>query len=121
MSNTGNTANKNKDGRKHETVTKRDIIVLVSEKTGSKKKVVAPIVEKIFEAMKESLEAEKRIEIRGFGVFDVKCYKAKPARNPRTGEEVFVEAHKKPFFKPGKELKARVNATKKDVAPIEES
>ncbi len=91
------------------TTTKREIVLLVSKTTGIKKKVVAPVVEEIFEVMRRSLEEGKRIEIRGFGVFDVKEYKAKPARNPRTGEEVFVEAHKKPYFKPGKELRLRVN------------
>lgn len=92
-----------------QTTTKREIVLTISKKTGIKKKMVAPIVEQVFEVMRNSMEEGNRIEIRGFGVFDVKEYKAKPARNPRTGEEVFVEAHKKPYFKPGKELRVRVN------------
>ena len=92
-----------------QTTTKREIVLTVSKNTGVKKKVVAPIVEQIFEVMRNSLVDGNRIEIRGFGVFDVKTYKAKPARNPRTGEEVYVEAHNKPFFKPGKELRMKVN------------
>ncbi len=91
------------------TATKREMVLAISKSTGIKKKVVGPIVEEAFEYMRLCLEEGRRIEIRGFGVFDVKVYKAKPARNPRTGDEVFVEAHKKPYFKPGKELRVRVN------------
>jgi len=64
------------------------------------------MVDSIFKAMRESLIAGDRIEIRGFGVFQVKDTKPKPAaRNPRTGEIIYVPARRKTHFKPGKLLK----------------
>ena len=68
------------------------------------------MVEDFFDILKEMLIEDNpytRIEIRNFGVFESKPTKAKPrARNPRTNEEIYVPAHKKTRFKPGKLLKA---------------
>jgi nucleoid DNA-binding protein len=64
------------------------------------------MVDSVFSAMRNSLVKGDRIEIRGFGVFQVKDTKPKPAaRNPRTGEIIFVPARRKTHFKPGKLLK----------------
>jgi hypothetical protein len=59
--------------------------------------------------MTESLRKGDRIEIRGFGSFQVKVREAREGRNPKTGEEVKIPAKRTPFFKVGKELKERVN------------
>lgn len=57
----------------------------------------------------EALARGDRVELRGFGAFSVRQRKARMGRNPRTGEAVEVEAKSVPFFRPGKELRARVN------------
>ncbi len=67
------------------------------------------IVNIIFDSMAEELAGSGRIEIRGFGSFVVKDYKAYMGRNPKTGEVIKVKPKKLPFFKVGKELRERVN------------
>ena len=92
------------------TTTKKDLALSVSESTGCKKNLAAKMVDSLFAAMRESLIKGNRIEIRGFGVFQVKETKPKPAaRNPRTGEIIFVPARKKTHFKPGKLLREELH------------
>lgn len=67
------------------------------------------IVNLIFDAMSQALIDNDRIEIRGFGSFMVKDYKAYMGRNPKTGEIIQVNEKKLPFFKVGKELRERVD------------
>ena len=67
------------------------------------------IVNLIFESMAETLSSGGRIEIRGFGSFVVKDYKAYTGRNPKTGEVIEVRPKKLPFFKVGEELREKVN------------
>ncbi len=67
------------------------------------------VVNAVFESMTEALATGDRIEIRGFGSFQVKERRSREGRNPRTGEKVNVVAKKVPFFKVGKELKERVD------------
>jgi len=67
------------------------------------------IVNLIFDSMAETLSEGGRIEIRGFGSFVVKDYKAYTGRNPKTGEVIEVKPKKLPFFKVGKELREKVN------------
>ena len=94
---------------KKRTYTKKDIVKRVANRTNSSYDQAAPFVNEIFGVMREMMSKSYdnvRIEVRNFGVFEVKPTKAKPrARNPRTNEEVFVPAHKKSHFKPGKILK----------------
>ena len=68
-------------------------------------KIVAVILDEIAEALAEG----NRVELRGFGAFSVRERKPRVGRNPRTGEKVEVRAKRVPFFRPGKELRARVN------------
>jgi integration host factor subunit beta len=68
------------------------------------------IVNLIFNSMAEELSYDGRIEIRGFGSFVVKEYKAYTGRNPKTGETIQVRDKKLPFFKVGKELRERVDS-----------
>lgn len=94
------------------TYTKKDIVKRVARETHSSYEQAAPFVDQIFTTMREMMSKSYdniRIEVRNFGVFEVKPTKAKPrARNPRTNEEVFVPAHKKSHFKPGKILKQKL-------------
>jgi integration host factor subunit beta len=84
------------------TTTKKDLAIEISDKLGVKKQLAYEVVDTLFKAMRESLIEGDRIEIRGFGVLGVKNTKPKPAaRNPRTGEIVYVPARKKSYFKAG--------------------
>ena len=88
------------------TTTKRDLAKHVAGDVGCKQSLAAKMVDSIFVAMRESLMKGNRIEIRGFGVFEVRNTKPKPAaRNPRTGDIIQVPARRKTHFKPGKILK----------------
>lgn len=70
---------------------------------------IEAIVNVIFDGMTESLAKGDRIEIRGFGSFEVRTRKARKGRNPKTGESVSLNVRHVPFFKVGKELKELVN------------
>jgi len=67
------------------------------------------IVGAILEEIVNALSRGDRVEIRGFGVFAVKQRKARVGRNPKTGEQVDVKEKIVPYFKPGKEMRARLN------------
>ena len=83
---------------------KLDIIVEVVNKTGITKAKAEQAVETVFESMKNALTRGDRIELRGFGVFNVRPRKTGIGRNPRTGAEVHIPPGKAVRFKPGKEL-----------------
>ncbi len=91
------------------TVTKKEVAKRVAKKLGKKIYVTEEFVNAVFESLREILseaDPEIRIEIRDFGVFEVKQTKPKPkARNPRTGQIIYVPARRKTHFKPGKLLK----------------
>ena len=70
---------------------------------------VEVIVNTIFDSMTESLKTGDRIEIRGFGSFEVRTRRPRLGRNPKTGSSVDVGERRVPFFKVGKELRERVN------------
>lgn len=75
-------------------------------------KQVADGVNKILEMMSKALINNQRIEIRGFGSFSLHYRPPRSAHNPKTGEKVVTEAKHSPHFKPGKELRERVNASR---------
>lgn len=79
------------------------------ENPGLSQNDVEKIVETFFGAIMAQLNAGGRVELRGFGAFSVRSYNARAGRNPRTGETVPVEAKKRPHFKPGKQMLARLN------------
>jgi nucleoid DNA-binding protein len=89
-------------------VTKKEIVKQISEEIGLTQLKTKEIVQKTFDAIVETLLTENRIELRNFGVFEVKRRKARKARNPRTGEKVDVEPKNVVTFKPGKEMEERV-------------
>ncbi|WP_066658615.1 MULTISPECIES: integration host factor subunit beta [unclassified Sphingomonas] len=67
------------------------------------------IVDIFFEEITARLAADGRVELRGFGAFSTRARDARTGRNPRTGEAVDVEAKRVPYFKPGKEMRLRLN------------
>jgi DNA-binding protein HU-beta len=90
--------------RAKKSVIKLDIIHEVVNKTGITKAKAELAVETVFDFMKKSLARGDRIELRGFGVFNVRPRKTGVGRNPRTGAEVNIPPGKAVRFKPGKEL-----------------
>ncbi|MBI2339975.1 MAG: integration host factor subunit beta [Deltaproteobacteria bacterium] len=89
---------------------KSDLIETVSEKVKSlARREVEAIVETIFDKMTGALSKGDRIEIRGFGSFEVRVREPRQGRNPKTGAQVYVNTRRVPFFKVGKELRERVN------------
>ena len=89
-----------------ERVIKLDIMNEVVARTGITKTKAEMAVETVFESMKKALQKGDRIELRGFGVFNVKPRKTGIGRNPRTGAEVSIPPGKAVRFKPGKELQS---------------
>lgn len=91
------------------TYTKKDVARRTAEAVDEKIYLTEKVVDGFFDTLREMLSEDEdriRIEIRNFGVFEVKPTKAKPrARNPRTNEEIYVPARKKTHFKPGKLLR----------------
>ena len=83
---------------------KLDIVNAVVTTTNISRTKAEQAVETVFESMKKALEQGDRIELRGFGVFNVKPRKTGIGRNPRTGAEVSIPPGKAVRFKPGKEL-----------------
>jgi nucleoid DNA-binding protein len=89
-------------------VTKKEIVRTISEEIGMTQLQTKGIVQKTFNAIVKALVEERRIELRNFGVFEVKKRAPRKARNPRTGEKVFVQEKYVVTFKPGKEMEERV-------------
>jgi nucleoid DNA-binding protein len=91
-------------------VTKKEIVKQISERIGLTQLKTKEIVQQTFDAIVATLinERSHRIELRNFGVFEVKLRKPRKARNPRTGEKVDVPAKAVVTFKPGKEMEERV-------------
>ena len=87
---------------------KSGMIETLAAEKGLSFKRAEEIVNTVFDAMTDAIQAGDRIEIRGFGSFVVNEYKAYTGRNPKTGESIPVKPKKLPFFKVGKELKSRI-------------
>src|SRR3954452_16783084 len=95
-------------GKENSQVTKKEIVKQISEELGLTQLKTKEIVQKTFDAIIETLLSEHRIELRNFGVFEVKRRKARKARNPRTGARVDVEPKNVVTFKPGKKMEEDV-------------
>jgi DNA-binding protein HU-beta/integration host factor subunit beta len=89
-------------------VTKKEIVKKIADRSNLPQLKTKQIVQWTFDAIIETLITEKRIELRNFGVFEVKRRKARKARNPRTDEQVFVGPKNVVTFQPGKEMEERV-------------
>src|SRR5262249_27371225 len=90
------------------TVTKKEIVKQISERIGLTQLKTKEIVQQTFDAIVDTLLEVGRIELRNFGVFEVKQRKARKARNPKTGQRVDVPPKNVGTFKPGKEMEERV-------------
>jgi integration host factor subunit beta len=92
-------------------MTKKEIACAIAEETNLTQVLVKDIMQRLFDGIIDTLVKERRIELRDFGVFEVKQRKARKARNPRTGEKVMVPAKLIVTFKPGLEMAERVNVS----------
>ena len=90
-------------------MTKSDLINALREESSPTKPQATTIVNLFFDEMTNALAKGDWVEIRGLCSFYVKKYKGYTGRNPKTGERVKIKGKKLPFFKPGKELKERVD------------
>ena len=97
-------------------MTKKEIVKTISDEIGLTQLKTKEIVQKTFDAIVETLVEERRIELRNFGVFEVKKRAARKARNPRTGAKVFVPEKFVVTFKPGKEMEERVRELERQAA-----
>lgn len=97
-------------------MTKKEIVKTISESIGMTQLKTKEIVQKTFDAIVETLVEERRIELRNFGVFEVKKRAARKARNPRTGERVDVPQKFVVTFKPGKEMEEKVRLLEEEEA-----
>jgi integration host factor subunit beta len=88
---------------------KSDLIVALSDKKNLTEKQATEIVDLMFKGFINEFKKGGRIEIRGFGSFSIREYKAYKGRNPKTGNAVNVKPKKAPFFKVGRELKKMVD------------
>jgi integration host factor subunit beta len=93
-------------------MTKSELIEAVAQRTKMTKWSAETVVNAVFNTMADALEADNGIEIRGFGSFTVRSYRAYSGRNPRTGANVDVTPKRLPFFRVGKEMKVAVNEGK---------
>jgi integration host factor subunit beta len=91
-------------------VTKRELVVEVAERLGYTQNEVADVIQATLDTITETLAEGNRLEIRNFGVFEIKTRDARIGRNPRTGEAVPIHEKHVAIFKPGKALKHRVEA-----------
>ena len=88
---------------------KLELVEALKKSNGLSKSESSKVVDLFFNEMSNALAAGDRVEIRGFCSFFVKEYDSYTGRNPKTGETVKIAPKKLPFFKPGKELKERVD------------
>ena len=83
--------------------------LLVQDNPGLSVREVEKIVSVFFDDIVDRLAADGRVELRGFGAFSTRARDGRTGRNPRTGETVEVEPKRVPYFKPGKEMRQRLN------------
>ena len=86
-------------------MTKRELVISVAEQLGFTQNEVSDVVQTTLDTITEALASGDRLEIRNFGVFEVKVRDARLGRNPRTGDSVPISEKRIPIFKPGKALK----------------
>jgi integration host factor subunit alpha len=89
-------------------LTKADIAEMLYDELGLNKRESKEIVECFFEEIRVSLENNEQVKLSGFGNFDLRNKNTRPGRNPKTGEEIPIEARRVVTFKPGQKLKVRV-------------
>ena len=104
-------------------MTKKDIVRTISDEVGLTQQQTKKIVQRTFDSIIDTLVRDGRIELRNFGVFEVKSRAARRARNPKTGDEVIVPEKHVVTFKPGKYMEARVQDAELggDHQPVQDS
>ena len=91
-------------------MTKSELIETVASRVNSfSRKDIEVIIDTLFDSMCDSLTKGDKVEIRGFGSFKIKNRDGRQGRNPKSGENIFIDSKKVPFFKAGKEIKERIN------------
>ncbi len=90
-------------------VNKTELVASVAEKTAMTKKDAEKALNAVFASIEEALAKEEKVQVIGFGTFEVKAREARTGRNPQTGAEIKIPASKNPVFKAGKALKDSVN------------
>lgn len=93
-------------------MTKTELILALEKSSGISHKTACAVVDATFEMMILSIYKDQRIEVRGFGSFSNRSYKAYDGRNPKSGNYVKVKPKKVPFFRPGKDVKEMVDKGK---------
>jgi DNA-binding protein HU-beta len=91
-------------------MTKTELAAYVAESSGLTKKDSAKAIDAVFAGIEESLKKGDKVQLIGFGNFEVRERAARKGRNPQTGQEIEIAASKAPAFTPGKSLKEAVNA-----------
>ncbi len=92
-------------------MTKSELIEAVAAKVSNfSRKDIEVIVDTLFDSMSTSLSKGDKVEIRGFGSFKIKEREGRQGRNPKSGENIFIESKRVPFFKAGKEIRERINS-----------
>ena len=99
-------------------MTKKEIVRKISEDIGLTQLKTKDIVQRTLDAIIATLVSEGRIELRNFGVFEVKRRAPRKARNPRTGDKVFVPSKNVVTFKPGKEMEELVRKMNPENLPL---
>ncbi len=89
---------------------RKTLATAIADKAGLTLKDALVCVDVMFENIALALIADEKIDIRGFGTFSVKKRDERKGVNPRTGERITISSRKLPSFKPGKELKERINS-----------
>ncbi len=90
-------------------LTKAQLAELLFEQIGLNKRESKDMIDAFFDLISTSLVEGKDVKISGFGNFQIRTKAPRPGRNPRTGESVSVNAKRVPYFKPGKEMRERLN------------
>ncbi|MCF6287156.1 MAG: integration host factor subunit beta [Candidatus Hydrogenedentes bacterium] len=98
-------------------MTKRELVISVAEQLGFTQNEVSDVVQTTLDTITEALSSGDRLEIRNFGVFEVKVRDARLGRNPRTGDSVPIAEKRIPIFKPGKALKEWVEKADPTATP----
>ena len=90
-------------------MTKAELVVIISERTGQTQKVVLDVIDNLTDVITETLvEFDEKVVLTGFGTFEVRTRKERNGKNPRTGEEIIIPEQKSPAFKAGKILKEAI-------------
>ena len=94
-------------------MTKSELIEVVASRVNNfSRKDIEIIVDTLFDSMSDSLSKGDKVEIRGFGSFKIKERDGRQGRNPKSGENIFIDSKRVPFFKAGKEIRERINNNK---------